>query len=229
MRPRPGRRRRLPLLSLSHDRQRGPTLTISAQEAVRRRPAPATIEQLLAWCLRSGDLISGRPRRHLTSWGSRTAPGPPHLRVRSRPVWPHPRASPPCDRRARAGTARLAAWSWSTIHCAPLHDARWERGPDTDVIQAARPGEPRRAERRPHLDPLACRPAGNGGCAADLRTTVHPGSRPDPTVRACKQRIDRAHARASTLDLSPELVKDPEHIPRPSLPALNRNKQTRAQ
>ena len=102
------------------------------------------------------------------------------LGARSRPVWPHPGASPPCGRRARAGTARLAACSWSTIRCAPLYDARWNRGPDTDVIPAARSGEPRCAERRPHLEPLACRPAGDGGCVADLRATVHPVHVPIP-------------------------------------------------
>ena len=93
-----------------------------------------------------------------------------------------------------------------------------EHGPLPDVVPAARPGAPRRAVRRPHLSPLGCRPAGDGGCVADLRATVHPGSRPDPTVRACKPRTDRAHARASTLTLSPERVKDPQHIPRSGCP-----------
>ena len=93
----------------------------------------------------------GAPRRHLTSWSSRTAPGPatpqgekPSCMASSRGVTSLRLAGP-------VGLARLAAWSWST--CAPLHDARWERGPGSDVVSAARPGEPQRAERRPHLNP----------------------------------------------------------------------------
>jgi len=73
---RPGRRRRLPRALLSSRPAAGPTLTIGAQGAVRRPSAPAAPRTHLARRLRSGDLAYGRPRRHLTSWGSRTAPGP---------------------------------------------------------------------------------------------------------------------------------------------------------
>ena len=66
---------------------------------------------------------------------------------RDRPVSPHPEASPPCGRCARAGAARLAAWSWSTCG-APLHGARWEGGRGGDVVPSARSRRPSCAVRR---------------------------------------------------------------------------------
>ncbi len=133
---------------------------------------------------------------------------PQRLGGRSRPLSAHPEASPPCDCLARAGAAHLAAWSWSTIACAPLHGAPWERGPGTDVVPTARPGEPRRAVRRLRLDPRPIRPAGDGGCVADLRTTVYPVHVPIPR---CKRASDGLCGPTALTLVHPQcrFIKDP--------------------
>ena len=72
-------------------------------------------------------------------------------------------------------------------------------------------------------DPRAYRPAGDGGCVADLRTTVYPVHVPIPR---CKRASDDSAARPRSRsyihsDPHPRFVKDPEHLPRPHHGAPN--------
>jgi len=121
----------------------------------RPPPRPTTPQIHLVRCHALRRAGSGRLREHLIR-GVCGRPVIPERSGVSRPVSPHPEASPPYGRCARVGAARLAAWSWSTGG-APLHGARWEGGREGDVVPTARSVRPACAMRRVRhvLEPIA--------------------------------------------------------------------------
>jgi hypothetical protein len=143
------------------------------------RPRPTTPQRYLVRCPALRRPRCGRLHEHLVR-GVRGPPPPSRITRRGNvPSLAHPEASPPCGRRARAGAARLAAWSSSTVG-APRPGARWEGERGGDVVPVARSGEPRRALWRLHHAPRACRSPGDDGCVADLLAPVHPVHVPIP-------------------------------------------------
>ena len=129
----------------------------------------------------------GRPREHLIR-GVCGRPVIPQCSGLSRPVSPHPEASPPCGRCARWGAARLAASS--STGGAPLPGARWEGGGE-NVVPTARSGRPPCAVRRVRhaLEPIARRVT-MGGWLTCWRRCIPLTFRSHG--RACKQGLVRS-------------------------------------